>query len=404
MSALYALQIASVLLLALFGVSTLLGVRIFGSAKSALWFAGANLLHAGSILLFLLFQPAPGWPPLNTLLLLGSFAALHRSFAELLDRPRLLWWAQLALMAVCAVLLIVGHRYVSAALADVIVGSLGLGVQLALTSSIVFTFSGDEAKAASRFIGAAMLAYATLHILRAETGLRVLVGQPGVNLGRVTFLCAMGGLVASGAIAFGFAFLSSSKQRVELLWRAQIDELTGLLNRWAFKRIAVKETFRTRRNGGNLSVLTMDLDGMKRVNDKLGHSCGDAVLQSVAGALQETLRERDSVARMGGDEFCILLPDTDLAEGVTVAERLRAEIAGLTIRYRGEAVKVRASFGVSCTQQCGWVWQTLVDRSDAALYEAKRGGNERVIAAQKVVELTTPELPAQAGPERRRKH
>ena len=404
MSALFALQVASVLLFTLFGASTLLGIRIFGGAKSGYWFAGANLLHAFAILLFVLAVPQPGWLPVKTILFLASFAALHRSFAELLERPKLLWWAQLSMVGVGTCLLIVGQRYAGAAVADVVVGSLAAAAQLALTASIVFSFLGQEAKAAGRFVGAALLVYATLHVLRAEAGIRLLFVHPDASLGRATFLCVLGGLVAGGAVAFGFGFLSSSKQRVELLWRAQIDELTGLLNRWAFKRIAVKETFRTRRNGGNLSVLTMDLDGMKRVNDKLGHSCGDAVLQSVAGALQETLRERDSVARMGGDEFCILLPDTDLAEGVTVAERLRAEIAALTVRYRGETVSVRASFGVSCTQQCGWVWQTLVDRSDAALYEAKRGGNERVIAAQKVVELSAPELPTQAGPERRRKH
>ena len=404
MNALFALQVACVLLFTLFGMSTLLGIRIFGGAKSALWFAGANLLHALAILLFLVSQPESRWVPLITILFLVSFVALHRSFAELLERPKLLWWAQLSVMGAGVCLLAAGQKYMGAAIADVMVGGLVAATQLALTASIVFSFSGDEAKATGRFVGAALVAYATLHVLRAEAGFRRFLNQPDANLGRATFLCVMGGLVAGGAVAFGFGFLSSSKQRVELLWRAQIDELTGLLNRWAFKRIAVKETFRARRNGGNLSVLTMDLDGMKRVNDKLGHSCGDVVLQTVAGALQETLRERDSVARMGGDEFCILLPDTDLAEGVVVAERLRAEIAAQTVRYRGEAVKVQASFGVSCTQQCGWVWQTLVDRSDAALYEAKRGGNERVVAAQKVVDISKPELPPPAALERRRRH
>ncbi len=404
MSALFSLQIASVLLLTLFGAAILLGIRIFGGAKSAFWFAGANFLHAFAIGLFLLEVPQPGWLPIKTVLLFLSFAALHRSFAELLERPKLLLRAQGALVVLGACLLVAGQRYAGGVVADVLVGSLITAAQLALTASVVFSFSGHEAKAAGRFVGVALLVYATLHVLRAEAGFRVMVGQSDAGLARATFLCVMGGLVAGAAIAFGFGFLSSSKQRVELLWRAQIDELTGLLNRWAFKRIAVKETFRTRRNGGQLSVLTMDLDGMKRVNDKLGHSCGDVVLQAVAGALQETLRERDSVARMGGDEFCILLPDTDLTEGVVVAERLRAEIAALAVRYRGETVQVRASFGVSCTQQCGWVWQTLIDRSDAALYEAKRGGNQRVIAAQKVVESSSPELPAQSGPERRRKH
>ncbi len=402
MNAVFALQSTSVLLFGLFGLATLLGIRIFGGARSAVWFAGANLLHAAAVGTYLLWDTGRPWAPVGAVLFLASFAMLHRSFAELLDRPRLLWWPQVGLVALGVGLLGLSLRMPHAVAAGAGWVSLVTAVELTLTASIVFSFSGDEAKAAGRFVGVALVGYALLHVVRAEAALRVMTGRPGVELQDATFICVVGAMVAGGAVAFGFVFLSSSKQRVELLWRAQIDELTGLLNRWAFKRIAVREIFRSRRSGGALSVLMMDLDGMKKVNDRLGHSCGDAVLQAVAGALQEALRERDSIARMGGDEFCILLPDTELGEGVVVAERLRAEVEALTVRYRGEGVRVRASFGVSCTQQCGWVWQTLVDRSDAALYEAKRGGNERVIAAQPVAEVAMAELPAPA-PERRRR-
>ena len=145
-----------------------------------------------------------------------------------------------------------------------------------------------------------------------------------------------GMLLASSATTFGFFFIATGKLRLELLWRAQIDELTGLLNRWAFKRIAIKETFRSMRTRGRLATISMDLDGMKRVNDQMGHGGGDAVLQAVSASLQEALRDRDSIARMGGDEFCILLPDTEMQEALVVAERLRAQVESLNIRYRGE--------------------------------------------------------------------
>jgi diguanylate cyclase (GGDEF)-like protein len=125
----------------------------------------------------------------------------------------------------------------------------------------------------------------------------------------------------------------------------------------------------------------LDLDGLKIVNDTKGHTCGDVVLQAVAGVLQETVRSRDSVARMGGDEFCVLLPESSLEEAMRVAERLREEISDLVIRYRGETVQTRASLGVSSSDISGLQWQNLIDDSDAALYQAKHEGRDRVVAA-----------------------
>jgi diguanylate cyclase (GGDEF)-like protein len=131
----------------------------------------------------------------------------------------------------------------------------------------------------------------------------------------------------------------------------------------------------------------MDLDGLKRVNDSLGHACGDVLLQSVAGVLRDTVRGQDVVARMGGDEFCILLPDTGLAEAVMVAERMRTQVDMLTVHYRGETVRACASMGVASSEGCGLSWQVLLEHSDTALYRAKRGGRNRVVAAAEVEAL-----------------
>jgi diguanylate cyclase (GGDEF)-like protein len=169
---------------------------------------------------------------------------------------------------------------------------------------------------------------------------------------------------------------------VELLWHAQVDELTGLLNRWALTRIAQREIARCVRARGVIAVVMLDLDGLKRVNDSLGHACGDAVLQAVGKALQETVRGQDAVARMGGDEFCIVLPDTGLAEAGMAAERMRSKVDDMTLQYRGETVRVRASLGVASSEGCGLSWQSLVEQSDAALYRAKRAGRNRVVAAE----------------------
>ncbi len=403
MSNILLLQIISTLMFALFVAVAMLGARTFGGAKAAFWFAASNLLHASAGLVVLFGQPRLRWAAASTLLLVSGFAVLHRSFAEQLDRPRLLWKLQMALLTLTFVALVASARLNLGAQAIVVISGVVAAVQLALTASVVFSFTGEVSALAGRFIGMALLVYALFYLLRAEAGLRFGSLHYAQEIERTSMLCLAAGILVGTATTFGFGFIASSKQRIELLWRAQIDELTGLLNRWAFKRIAVRESSRSLRRLGALSVVMMDLDGMKRVNDRLGHSCGDAVLQAVAGALQSAVRERDSIARMGGDEFCILLPDTDLAHAVLVAERLRAEIDALHVRYRGEVVQVRASFGVSCSAQCGWNWQALVDQSDAALYDAKRGGNLRVMVASASADerQATGQTPAVA--ERRRR-
>ena len=114
------------------------------------------------------------------------------------------------------------------------------------------------------------------------------------------------------------------------------------------------------------------------------------MLQAVSGVLQQGVRDRDSVARMGGDEFCVLLPDTDVDEALVVAERLRAAIDATSVRFGSETVRVRASFGVSSSSRSGLNWQALVDHSDQALYRAKRDGRNRVVAAEPLEAAAVP--------------
>lgn len=387
MTAVQTMQLATLIMFALYFVTAMVGMRLFGGVQAAVWFAGSNALRAIALALALF----PGSSrsssvAVGSVLTVAGLAMLHRSFTEQLDRPKLLWRLQLVLLAITLVGATGFARFSSGYPVMTLLVSAVVGIQAALTASALFSFSGEGVELAGRFAGCSMLGYALSYLLRAVVVMHYGSPHYAHALEQTTTICLAGAMVSGGAATFGFTFIAAGKQRLELLWRAQIDELTGLLNRWAFKRVAVRETFRSMRKLGRLSVLMMDLDGMKKVNDRLGHSGGDAVLQAVAGCLQEALRDRDSVARMGGDEFCILLPDTDLAEAVIVAERLRDSIGALDIRYRSEIVHVQASFGASCSDHCGWNWQTMVDESDAALYEAKRNGNVRVVAATKRVE------------------
>jgi len=379
----HTLIVANALLFALYAGVVFLSARIFGGTKAAVWFSAASLLWAFALFSLLSFKGRPAMLSLSaaSTVMVAGLVMLHRSFAELLDRGKLLWRLQGLLLLIALLGTLFWIHAPSENPAAVMLSGAILGVQTALIASALFSFSGEGVEAAGWFTGVALSLYALIDLMRVAVNFRSGSLQYAETAHEMDVVWLCGTLLASSATTFGFLFIATGKLRLELLWRAQIDELTGLLNRWAFKRIAVKETFRSMRIRGRLAVVMMDLDGMKRVNDQLGHGGGDAVLQAVSASLQEALRDRDSIARMGGDEFCILLPDTEMQEALTVAERLRSQVEKLAIRYRGETIQVRASFGVSSSDVCGWNWQNLLDDSDAALYEAKRSGHNKVISA-----------------------
>lgn len=164
---------------------------------------------------------------------------------------------------------------------------------------------------------------------------------------------------------------------------ADHDPLTGLHNRRAFERELAAERTRFERYNRPLALLLIDLDHFKRVNDTHGHEAGDAVLQQVADTIREEVRDVDIPARLGGEEFVVLLPETVLAHALEVAERLRDAFERLEFTWQGTAVPLRASIGVSACPSCVPDPRALVRSADAALYVAKSMGRNRVVAADR---------------------
>jgi len=130
----------------------------------------------------------------------------------------------------------------------------------------------------------------------------------------------------------------------------------------------------------------LDLDHFKRCNDEFGHPFGDQVLQRVGEALTVTLRATDSACRYGGEEFALILSETDLDGAVVAAHRLRKELSTLDLRPKGEPVAVTASMGLACTSQLGGgaalTTAALISAADDALYEAKHTGRDRICTAK----------------------
>lgn len=167
--------------------------------------------------------------------------------------------------------------------------------------------------------------------------------------------------------------------------RAQIDGLTGLWNRGYFNQRMADEVLAARRYGRSLSLVLIDVDHFKRLNDEYGHPFGDLVLQRLGETLSACVRATDAACRYGGEELAMILTETDAAGAEVMAERMRRSIAAIDLRPKGEAVQVTASFGVADVAVLGckesFTVDELVRRADDCLYEAKRGGRNRVVRA-----------------------
>jgi len=170
-----------------------------------------------------------------------------------------------------------------------------------------------------------------------------------------------------------------------LAQRAMIDGLTGLWNRTQFDQRMMEEVSAAQRYDRPLSLVLMDVDRFKSLNDTHGHPFGDEVLQEVGDVLLKTARTSDWPCRYGGEEFAVILRETDIEGAQIVAERLRAGIEAMRLKNRGAFVPVTASFGVVattlCMNPCNLSRQWLVEASDAALYQAKQAGRNRVCVA-----------------------
>lgn len=159
---------------------------------------------------------------------------------------------------------------------------------------------------------------------------------------------------------------------------AKVDFLTRLANRRAFEQRLSEELERVRRYGGTFSLILMDIDEFKKVNDEFGHPAGDRVLKFIAGVLNEKVRTTDFVSRYGGEEFAVLLPETSVDRALVVAEKIRKTLQNSSLLHGKTKIKVTVSAGVGGVKPDGESLADLVARVDAALYQAKKKGRNCV--------------------------
>lgn len=172
--------------------------------------------------------------------------------------------------------------------------------------------------------------------------------------------------------------LDNLRARQKIRSLADMDDLTGISNRRYFRRRLTQEMERSRMYGVALSILIIDIDDFKLINDTYGHVMGDVVLSEICGTVRDLLRTPDGVSRFGGDEFSVILPHTDVAGAGVVAGRILERVNNLSITdEQKQPIRCTVSIGIAQMEPSDATFKDIVRRADACLYEAKREGKNR---------------------------
>lgn len=210
------------------------------------------------------------------------------------------------------------------------------------------------------------------------------------------WLAAFSLIMILHTVALAVLIVAISRERLEREQhqKAQTDLLTGALNRRAFMSYAERHMARHRMAQQPMCLLLLDIDRFKALNDRLGHSFGDQVLTKCVGVVRENIRPNDLLFRLGGDEFCCLLPETNVLQARLVAERVRSKFDAETVSAGRATVKITASMGIASTETCGYALDVLLHEADMAVYAAKREGRNKVMIASPLREVEPGARPA----------
>lgn len=261
-------------------------------------------------------------------------------------------------------------------------GGLIFGFQVLLIARVLLTHAETRAGRAWRLLAGGLVAILFVLALRALAALfsadefaqpqNAVMPHPVQIVSYVAIMAT----VLLGSI--GFVLMVKERTDREIMELAMTDSLTGVPNRRALMEMA--EHVLARRDGQPIAMLMIDVDRFKGINDNLGHLAGDAVLRQVSRLLAGRLRSGDMLGRYGGEEFCVIAPDTDAEGALTLAESLREVVAFRPLPIERETLPLTVSVGVAlCPAGSVRELKDMLAEADAALYAAKEGGRDRVV-------------------------
>jgi diguanylate cyclase len=337
------------------------------------WASGSFCIALGTLGI-LVFYDAPVWTKVIGTSFIGLGIGLYntgiRAFTELPTSLRFPIYFMLVIGAVDFVLLYFGQNVKATVIANGFMYLYGYTVTaILLLKQKPSTSSGTYWFTAILFICMAVLM--SVRVIGAATAPSQVfdeMSQWPVN--KFTFFV---GSVFQLCIAFGFILMMSHRLTTRIKELAATDWLTNTKNRRTFEELAAKMAADCQRNGFFFTALMIDLDNFKLINDQFGHQAGDDVLRVFADKTQAIIRHEDIFGRYGGEEFCILLPNTPKDDAWNLAERIREVIAGTSIYSGKSEIKVTVSIGISSSESVNDLVKTLANADDA-LYQAKHLG------------------------------
>jgi diguanylate cyclase (GGDEF)-like protein len=382
------------MLLALYTALTVANSLLYRGMKGIHWFSAYNLFALLGAIAVALRGSIPDFVSIvvGNLFVVIAYQLLFQSLAAMFGSKRSNLWIQAGLVAAgVATMLEWGLIHPDTRL-RLIAYSVVLGLQQAhITLFILRKEDGTK----RRVGGPLAFMLAALAITNAVRVVGVFVqGAPNDYLQSGPFLSwiiMINSCLQCGALV-AYVWMTAAILRNDLETQALTDPLTGLLNRRAIARAADREIARCTQSGAPVCAIVIDLDSFKSINDTFGHHHGDMLLSAVAETLQRVLRPADLIARMGGDEFAVVLPSTSIEVCAAIAERLRVAIEALASNSPFEQngpIRVTASFGLAEAAPATANWNQLVLQCDKALYAAKSAGGNLATA--------TPRRPALAS-------
>jgi diguanylate cyclase (GGDEF)-like protein len=306
-----------------------------------------------------------------------SYALITVAFVYFLRRHKATIWISFGVMLAALPSLLLWSGNANHVRGDEL-GDLVIGLQVLLLG-IILPLSSEKATRSPRLLMSAFFyAFAGVELIRAFVGLQ-LGRDPDVFSTKLSLISSIAYVVSTSVLPLAFVWMMNSRLESDLIQQNLLDPLTQVLNRRGLRQVLDLEIAQHLRSHTPFSFAIMDLDHFKQLNDTYGHASGDAVLTGTASLLKKRIRQSDTVARLGGEEFVLLLPDTDSSQAAVLLEELRLEIELYSDPEEDVAIRTTASFG-GTTAAAGSAMNVteLLREADIALYRAKQEGRNRV--------------------------